>query len=425
MNVFFSTMRSSFFIALRYLLGRAKEGGRYLRGAAIGIALSLVPIIITLIVSDGMIRGISDRYIELGTGHIQIYDYFGAPLEDSAKDEIGRLDKVRGVWREKQGLGIILGAHGRTGAAVRAVETGFWQDRGSAQFLETIEGSSVIAGDRQVLLGLSLARNLNVKTGDTIRIMTVRSGEEGQTLPRLTLFTVAGIVSSGYRELDALWCIISYEAGVELLSGDLYRSFLMVKCDDPYTQADEVSYAIAGSLGPGFGVFTWKELQTSLYKSFESTRQMLLFIMALLVVVAAVNVSSAASMLVIERQRDIGVLKAAGASPFFIGIVFLMGAFLTGLAGTVLGTAVALVLGVNINSVIRSLEAALSFFASPWGRTVKILDSEYYLETIPVLLNGAMILAIGIFTLLCSCAGSLLPAVRAGKSKPLDIVRRV
>ncbi|MDR0730204.1 MAG: ABC transporter permease, partial [Treponema sp.] len=57
------------------MLGRAKEGGRYLRGAAAGIALSLVPIIVTLIVADGMIRGITDRFIELGTGHLQVYDY--------------------------------------------------------------------------------------------------------------------------------------------------------------------------------------------------------------------------------------------------------------------------------------------------------------------------------------------------------------
>ena len=64
-----------FFIAVRYLLGRAREGGRYLRGAAAGIALSLIPIMVTLIVADGMIRGITDRYLELGTGHIQVYDY--------------------------------------------------------------------------------------------------------------------------------------------------------------------------------------------------------------------------------------------------------------------------------------------------------------------------------------------------------------
>ena len=67
-------IKASFFIAIRYLWGRAHEGVRYLRGAAAGIAVSLVPIIVTLIVADGMIRGIVDRYIELGTGHLQVID---------------------------------------------------------------------------------------------------------------------------------------------------------------------------------------------------------------------------------------------------------------------------------------------------------------------------------------------------------------
>ena len=69
---------TSLFIALRYLWGRAREGGRYLRGAAAGIAVSLIPIVVTLIVADGMIRGILDRYLELGPGHLQVYDILGA-----------------------------------------------------------------------------------------------------------------------------------------------------------------------------------------------------------------------------------------------------------------------------------------------------------------------------------------------------------
>ncbi|MDR2768324.1 MAG: ABC transporter permease [Treponema sp.] len=417
--------QSVFFVALRYLLGRAKEGGRYLRGAAAGIALSLVPIIVTLIAADGMIRGISDRYIELGTGHVQVYDFFGMAMESAVKDEIGRLETVRGVWRERQGLGIILGKQGRTGATIRAVESDFWRDEGSARFLEVLEGSAVISGSRQVLLGRGLARETGAHAGDTVRIMTIRAGENGNTLPRLSIFTVAGIISSGYRELDELWCVMNYEAGEELLAPELYRSFFMVKCGDPYGKADECSREIAGLLGPGFGVFTWKELQQSLYKSFESTRQMLLFIMALLVAVAAVNVSSATSMLVIERQRDIGVLKAAGAGPRFIRSVFLTSALLTGLSGAALGIALGLILGCNINGVIRGLEKALGFAASFWGGSVKILDAEYYLETIPILVNVPVIGAIALFTLLCSCAASFLPARRAGKSKPLDILRRI
>jgi lipoprotein-releasing system permease protein len=417
---------SPFFVALRYLWGRAGEGGRYLRGAAAGIALSLVPIIVTLIVADGMIRGITGRYLELGTGHIQIYDYVSHgefPLE--LQSEINSLSGIRGTWRERQGLGIILGKEGRVGAAIRAVESGFWKEPGSAGYLEVIAGRAELESGNELLLGRGLAETLSVEPGSTVRLMTIRVNEEGRNLPRVTIFTVKGIISSGYRELDSLWCIMNYETGLTLLSPELYRSFLIVKVNDPYKEADRAAEQALACAGPGYGVYTWKELQQSLYRSFESTRQMLLFIMALLVLVAAVNVSSATSMLVIERQRDIAVLKTGGASPRFIQRIFLWGGFLTGLAGAASGIILGLIIGWEINPIIRGLEKFLTFLSTPWKGEVRILDPDYYLRIIPIIIDWKMILIIAVFTLLCSCLASALPACRAGKLKPLEILRRV
>jgi len=417
---------SPFYIALRYLLGRAGEGGRYLRGAAAGIALSLVPIIVTLIVADGMIHGITGRYLELGTGHLQVYDHLSNDeFPANLQEDINNLSYVRGTWRERQGLGIILGKNGRTGAAIRAVESGFWKDKGSVEFLEVIAGSAELEANNELLLGRGLAETLEAEPGSTVRLMTVRVNEEGQNLPRVTIFTVKGIISSGYRELDSLWCIINYETGLTLLSPELYRSFLIIKVNDPYKDMHEVSEQILLTLGAGYGVYPWKELQYSLFKSFESTRQMLLFIMALLVLVAAVNVSSATSMLVIERQRDIAVLKTGGTSPVAIQRIFLWGAFLTGLAGALGGVSLGLVIGRWINPIIRGLETFLGFVTSPWQKKIRILEPDYYLESIPIVIDWNMILLITLFTLLCSCVASAIPARRAGKLKPLEILRRV
>jgi lipoprotein-releasing system permease protein len=322
-------------------------------------------------------------------------------------------------------LGIILGKEGRVGATIRAVESGFWNDPGSAEFLEVTAGSAELESETELLLGRGLAETLGAEPGSTVRLMTIRVNEEGRSLPRVTIFTVKGIISSGYRELDALWCIMNYEAGLVLLSPELYRSFLIVKINDPYTAVEAAAEQAMFSAGPGYGVFTWKELQQSLYRSFESTRQMLLFIMALLVLVAAVNVSSATSMLVIERQRDIAVLKTGGSGLFSIQSIFLWGAFLTGLAGSIGGISLGLLIGRGINPIIRGLEKILSFISSPWGGEVKILDPDYYLQAIPIIIDWKMILFIGLFTLLCSCLASALPARRAGKLKPLEILRRV
>jgi lipoprotein-releasing system permease protein len=206
---------------------------------------------------------------------------------------------------------------------------------------------------------------------------------------------------------------------------ELAYVYLMVKIDDPYGGTDAAALTLRRILGYGFGVYTWKELQRSQYSSYESTRQILLFIMALVVIVAAVNVSSAASMLAIERQRDIAVLKASGASPGDTGRIFLWASFLTGLSGAVIGISLGLLIGVCINPLIHGLERALSFFSGLFnGREVKILDPGYYLERIPVIVNGKTVLLIGISTILCSVLASWIPARRAGKTRPIEILRK-
>jgi lipoprotein-releasing system permease protein len=415
----------AFFIALRYLLGRAREGGRYLRGAAAGIALSLIPIVVTLIVADGMIRGITDRYLELGTGHLQVYNHFYPGEIEEAAEVLRKLPGVRGVWAEQQGVGVLVGPQGKTGATIRAVDPSFWEQGAAQDYLETLSGAVRLESPQEVLLGEELARTAGLEEGDTVRIMTVRLNEDGRNIPRLMPFTVKGIVSSGYRELDSLWCIMSYEAGRQFLSSRLTVPYLIVKITDPYRRANEAVMSFYQELGMGFGIYTWKELQRSQYSSYESTKQLLLFIMAIIVVVAAVNVSSATSMLTIERSRDIAIFKAFGVGPGETERIFICASLLTGLLGAVLGITLGLLIGIHINPLIRGLEALMGFFLSLFHRDqVRILDPGYYLQDIPIIIDWTTVFLIGLFTVLCSILASWLPARRAGKISPIALLQR-
>jgi lipoprotein-releasing system permease protein len=416
--------KAAFFVALRYLWGRANEGGRYLRGAAAGIAVSLVPIIVTLIVADGMIRGITDRYIELGTGHLQVFEtHFSENAEDTI-EKIKAMDGVKGVWPEMRSTGVLAGKGGKTGVTVRAVEPSFWTDPDSARFLKIIDGAQKPETDRDILLGETLAANTGAKIGDTVRLMTIRNAG-GRQLPVTTPFVVRGILSCGYNELDALWCIISFDGGKRVLSAEQSSSSMIVKIDDPYKKADDFAWSLYVNLGSGYSVYTWKELLRSQYSSYESTRQLLLFIMALIVIVAAINVSSSTSMLALERNRDIAILKVSGADIKGITGIFLWGSFLTGITGAVIGISLGLLIGVNINLLIRGLEKGLSFFSYLFhGGEVKILDPGFYLETIPIIIDRTAVLLIGIFAVLCSVLASWIPARRAGKLKPMELLRK-
>jgi lipoprotein-releasing system permease protein len=414
----------AFFIALRYLLGRAREGGRYLRGAAAGIALSLIPIIVTLIVADGMIRGITDRYLELGTGHLQVYNYLFSNEPENALPFIKDIPGVRGAWSERHGLGVVYHGSSSKGVTIRAVEKSFWEDPGSMKYLKVLSGEARTENDRDVLLGEDLANSIGAAAGSTVRIMTIRSSAAGRNIPRVSAFNVRGIISSGYRELDSLWCIMSLEAGKQILP-DSGGAFLMLKIDDPYREADSTAAAIYDVLDSDYGVYTWKSIQRSQYSSYESTRQLLLFIMALIVIVAAVNVSSATSMLVIERQRDIAVLKVTGAGIRGISGIFIWGSFLTGLIGAIIGITLGLLIGININPLIRSLEKLLSFISGLFrGGQVMLLDPGFYLETIPIVIDWTAVILIGCFTILCSCLASWIPARRAGRLIPMELLRK-
>ena len=417
--------RASFFIALRYLWGRAHEGGRYLRGAAAGIAVSLIPIIVTLIVADGMIRGIIDRYLELGTGHLQVFNFSGYADDEETIEVIKNTEGIRGVWPEMRSMGVLVGKKGKTGVTVRSIEASFWEDPGSAAYLKIIDGVRTPETERDIMLGETLAANIGAQVGDTVRLMTLTTGERARVIPRTAPFTVRGILSCGFNELDALCCIINTQGGQRILSPEHSSSSLIVKTDDPYKKADEFAWKLFFSIGDDYNIQTWKDLLYSQYRSYESTRQLLLLIMALIVIVAAVNVSSATSMLVLERNRDIAVLKVSGASVGGVTAVFLWGSFLTGLTGSVIGITSGLLIGSNINVLIRSLEKTLSFFSGLFnGSEVKILDPGFYLETIPVIIDWTMVIMIWLFAILCSVLASWIPARHAGKLKPMELLRK-
>ncbi|MCL2608564.1 MAG: ABC transporter permease, partial [Treponema sp.] len=274
--------RACFFVALRYLLGRAREGGRYLRGATAGIAISLVPIIVTLIVADGMIQGILGRFLELSSGHMQVFVPSGRSPEDAA-EKIREVRGVTGAWPELRGMAVLVGPGGRAGTSVRAVDPEFWREEGSLRYLQLVSGSLEFEGNRDMLLGRSLAAAIGAEPGDTVRMMTINTASGETAVPRVTAFTLRGIVSSGYHELDALWCVIGEEGGRGLVGLDRNSSSILVKVADPYRERelDGMFWKLRDALGDGFRIHGWQELLGGQYDSYRSTRQMLLFIMAL------------------------------------------------------------------------------------------------------------------------------------------------
>jgi lipoprotein-releasing system permease protein len=433
-------MRARFilFLSRRMLRGRAGTG-RYLRGAVLGIAVSLVPLVVVMEVSTGMIEGITARLLEVGTYHLQV------PLTPEITSR--RLDELAAAVRnvpdvvaampERIGTAMIVSARGASGASIRFVPPELFSlDKGFASYVVLREGDTGLDRPDTVLVSSAMAAGLGVKAGDRVNILTTWE-ENLAGPPRLTPVRVAGVYDTGYQELDATLAYASLALADRILSPRAARAMIGVKVRDPFGDLSTVSRRVAVAAGDA-RVATWREIEYARLSSFRTTKALLLFIMALIVVVACVNVSSTVLMILFERRHDLGILKSVGAGPRALSLSFLLAGFSTGLAGTVAGIAAGLLVAVNINEVIAGIEwtvnraldlasliqSTFSPSAHPFG-AFTLFNSAYYLKSIPVRINAVEVVAAAAAALVLSALAAYVPAARAARTRPLEILRRV
>ncbi|MCX7026937.1 MAG: FtsX-like permease family protein [Spirochaetes bacterium] len=413
-------------------------------GAILGIAVSLIPLVLVLVVSDGMIQGITRRYIETKTYHIQAalpYNFTNA----EAKAGIAALSQLHGVgavYFERSGMGLAVAVDKSHAINIRSISSAFFKDKGTTEYLRVEAGADTPSG-RGALVGTALASELSLKVGDPLTLVTTgrRSGVGGSLpySPKLSFFRVAGIVGAGYRDLDALWVFIDEEKGGELLDSPSSSACFGVKVADPYSNSlgmrtEEIDARLA-SLYPEriepFFVRTWPELEKSLFRSFGTTKSMLAFIMGLALIIAAVNLGSALSTFVIEHSLDIAIMRSFGASDASLRRIFAGAGLATGILGTALGLILGLILSCNVNTLIAALEWLVNIGASVAaalsGRQfipVRLLDPGYYLDLIPVVVDYRQILAIGLASVALSVFVSLLPANKAVRIPVQEVIRK-
>lgn len=431
-------MRESLFLGLRALRGRGGTG-RYLRGAVAGIALGLVPLVVVMEVSTGMIEGITARLLEIGSSHLQasLPAELGVDELVAAARAVEALPGVRAATAERQGTVLLAVGSRSAGVTLRCVDPdSFARDEGLLRYLTASAGSLDLSRPRTVLLSEALARTLGARAGDAVLVVAGFAGD-AVVLPRVTRFTVGGIYQTGYQELDKTVAYAPLADAAAALPSRSVRSVLGVKVADPFADLAGVCARVAGTLGPDARVAAWRDLERPRLASFATTRWLLVVIMSLVAVVAAANVSSTVLMLVLERRREIAILLGIGARPAVLTRSFLLAGMAAAAAGTFLGIAAGLALAVNINGVIASLDRllnlavdALALARAPFvaetveARRLTLFQSAYYLQQIPVRVRAAEVAGAACGTLLVACFAAYLPARTAGRLTPLEVLRR-
>ena len=407
-------------------------------GAVLCIGLSIVPLVVVTSITNGMIDGMTERIIGLSSSHIQAYV---APKLSSIQTAQGFIEYaseacevrgVTGVYPEIEISAIAAGKKGRSGIEIRALENDiFVRNKSFEKLFEVCEGqlkSFINPSDGKkapAVIGKKLAEDLELHAGDTFRIITTKSSGD-KMLPKLTSFTVAAIVSSGYQELDQFWVFIPLETAYSSLSMESANFNIMIETADAFSpELVAIQRRLSDNFGRYANVYRWDQIHTAEFENFSSTKVMLVFVMMLIVLVATVNISSAIVMLVMERQKEIAILKSIGAKPRGITIAFLTAALACGAGGLVIGLPIGIILTIFSNQIVHGLERLVNIFSAlGGGGEIHLMDPAYYLAEIPVEIPGIQIILIVVAVLILSVLVSYIPARKAGREKPLEILRK-
>lgn len=440
-------------ISFRYLFARGpgrRLSLKRIRSGIVGIALSLVPLVIVFQVANGMIAGISQRFIETGTFHVQAWPVAAGEraIDPRAVAAVRAVEGVTWAAPELQGMALAATRQRSLGVSVRAVSPDLAAEPGFRATLRVVDGAFALADPQAVVVGQELARNLGLRVGDPLRLVTASGLGGGALLPRVSNFRVAGIVSSGYQILDGKWVFVNIDRGRRIMPGDTASEILTIKVRRPQALPNPL-YPEAGAgrdgaalerieaaLGDHWRCYTWYELSRGQFNNFVVTRNILVFIMVLIVLVAAVNVFSSMVMLVVEKQSEIAILKSVGARPAGVGLIFVVAGGITGAIGATVGLGIGALAAWRVNELMSVLEWLINAVgAGLWQlgaglsgapyQAVELYNPAFYLDRIPIELRLGDFAWMWALTVALSMAASCFPALRAARLRPLQILRKV
>ena len=391
-------MNFPFYLSIRYL--RSTQKGSFTRIAGIlsvaGLAVGISALLITLFILNGFERVISEKIADFD-GHIRVRHY----LNNSIPSEIEGMNQIISAYDGKvvqskfiQGTALLRKGKSAEGVIVEGIEAS------GNDFLSNILVSGTVdLDDHGIILGERLANQLNIGIGDKtvlFDLATLRGSKK-----RLKQFTVTGIFHSGMSEYDQslVYTNLKQADGLFNMEGKVSGHVLRMK--DP-ALANDFSQLLGEELAYPYMVMTWKEKNRALFKWMDVQRWPILFIFSLIALVGIVNIISALAMIVLDKTRQIGILKSLGLPQGKLKQVFLAKGFIIGVAGAVFGSALALFLAWLQNHY----------------KLITVPEDVYFMDFIPVDVNLAHVGIVIIVSVIFSVIAAIWPTIRAGKIQP-------
>jgi len=402
------------FLGLRYLRARGHRANLSLFvwiGVG-GVFLGVSALIVVLAVMTGFQDGIREKIIAANP-HVLVLEPGGRGVADgpALARRVGPLPGVKSAtpYVLQQAL-FTSRSGGATGGLLRGVDLDSPAVRaslGSQVRVGKLDPLLRTEGEPAILLGRELARSLGAVPGDYVTVISPQGAMTAVGLvPKMRRFAVAGLVEVGMYEYDASLAYTSLRAAQEFAGLGDRVSGIEVKLDDPF-QARAMARQLATMLDAGYWVRDWMDMNRNLFAALQLEKLALFVIVTIIVLVAAFAIIGHLVLLVAEKRKEIGILKAMGASAPSIASIFLVAGMLIGVVGTVAGSAFGLLL----------------IWVQDTYHIIRLAGDVYQISYLPMKLTGSDFALVVGATLIISFLATLSPARRAARLDPVDVLR--
>jgi lipoprotein-releasing system permease protein len=398
-------------VALRYLLAQRRQLFISVIStiSTLGVVVGVMILLIALAIMTGMQGELRSRILGAAS-HLSIYREGGQSFGDyrHVLNVLDNVDGIEGAAPVLYGKALVSGGTGSGLVTLKGIDPALEKnvtEFGGKMLSGDLADLSTKGGDRAsdvlpgVVLGDELAIQLGVFAGDTVKV----TSPEGHLspfgmLPRTKNFRVVGVFRLGLYNFDNSWALLDLPDSQRLLGVGDEVMYVETKVRDLYA-VEQIEVAAMTALGPDYGSVNWKETNRSMFSAFWLEKMVTTIFISFIVGVAALNIVASEIMIVMNKTRDIAILRSMGASPGSIMSIFMLQGAIIGVVGTSVGAA----LGVTI-----------SWFLDRY-RVINIPEDVYQVAYVPfkLLLSDFTIVVVAA-PLVCFLA-TLYPARRAAR----------
>ncbi|MBN2565883.1 MAG: lipoprotein-releasing ABC transporter permease subunit [Candidatus Eisenbacteria bacterium] len=409
-------MSFEWFLAWRYL--RAKRKTRFISIitfiSVAGVAVGVMALVVVLAVMNGFENEIHKRIIGINA-HVIILKYGNQPITgyNALADTMEAMPEVVAAAPFTYTKAVLKGYGGSDGVVLRGIE--LEREARVTDILANINPplsslQSVPGEIPGAILGDELASRLRVTLGDTVAVSSPFDFvvTPMMLMPAVRQFKVRSLFSSGMFEYDQSLVYIDLKDAQSLFNLDDGVVGISVKTTDPYAAAEMGEKIVARLGGFPYRANNWIELNRNLFTWMKTEKKVMFWILSLIIMVAAFNIASTLIMVVMEKTRDIGIMKSMGAKPSSVLRIFVFEGLVIGALGTMVGSIAGYVLAAVLDKY--------QFITLP--------GDVYPIETLPVEMHGMDFVVVAVAAVLISFAAALYPAWQASRLAPVEAIRR-